>query len=104
MNLRKFLFLTAVIFSLVLAACVPVATPAGGTEAVAPASQTCNLIEVGEKDGMPDLQGCTLRIAVENAYQPFNYIDPDTKKAVGYDYDIFAEICTRINCRVCGRG
>jgi len=99
MNLRKLLFLTAVIFSLVLVACVPVATPAGGTEAAMPASQTCNLIEVGEKDGMPDLQGCTLRIAVENAYQPFNYIDPDTKKAVGYDYDIFAEICTRINCQ-----
>jgi len=99
MNLRKLLFLAVVIFSLVLAACVPVANPAGGTEAAAPASQTCNLIEVGEKDGMPDLQGCTMRIAVENAYQPFNYIDPDTKQAVGYDYDIFAEICMRINCQ-----
>ena len=85
-----------VVFSLLLVACVPVATPAGGGEAAA--SQPCSQVTIGEKDGMPDLQGCTLRIAVENAYQPFNYIDPDTKQAVGYDYDIFGEICTRINC------
>jgi polar amino acid transport system substrate-binding protein len=40
-----------------------------------------------------------LRIAVENAYQPFNFIDTETGEAVGYDYDIFNEICTRINCQ-----
>lgn len=98
MSVRKLLLLTVLVSALVLAACAPVATPAGGG-AAAPASLPCNQIEVGEKDGQPDLQGCTLRIAVENAYQPFNYIDPDTKEGVGYDYDIFAEICTRINCQ-----
>jgi polar amino acid transport system substrate-binding protein len=40
-----------------------------------------------------------LRIAVENAYQPFNFIDTESGEAVGYDYDIFNEICTRINCQ-----
>lgn len=98
MNVRKLLLLLVLLSALVLAACAPVAVPAGG-EGAAPASQPCNQIEVGEANGMPDLQGCTLRIAVENAYQPFNYIDPDTKEAVGYDYDIFAEICARINCQ-----
>lgn len=99
MNIRKLLLLPLLILTLILAACEPVAVPAGGSEAAAPASQTCNQITVAEKDGKPDLQGCTLRIAVENAYQPFNFIDPDTKQGVGYDYDIFAEICTRINCQ-----
>lgn len=97
MNIRKFLLLTVPLAMLLMAACAPVAVPAGDSGAET-ASQPCNQIQVGEKDGMPDLQGCTLRIAVENAYQPFNYIDPDTKQGVGYDYDIFAEICTRINC------
>lgn len=100
MNIRKLLLLPLLILTLILAACEPVAVPAaGGGEAAAPASQTCNQITVAEKDGKPDLQGCILRIAVENAYQPFNFIDPDTKQGVGYDYDIFAEICTRINCQ-----
>lgn len=45
-----------------------------------------------------DLNGCTLRIAVENAYQPFNFIDTETGEAVGYDYDIFEEVCGRLNC------
>lgn len=86
-----------VVLTLLLVACVPVAQPVGDSGAAA--SQPCSQITVGEKDGKPDLQGCTLRIAVENAYQPFNYIDPDTKEAVGYDYDVFREICGRINCQ-----
>jgi len=102
MNVRRLLFLTVTIVALVLAACAPMTTvtPAddSATTPSTEASQACNEIEVGETDGMPDLQGCTLRIAVENAYQPFNYIDPESKEAVGYDYDVFAEICTRINC------
>ncbi len=102
MNLRKLWLLTGLIAVLVLAACAPVnnTAPAADSATSAPAApQACSEItEVTETDGLPDLQGCTLRIAVENAYQPFNYIDPDSKEAVGYDYDVFAEICTRINC------
>lgn len=80
------------ILVLVMAACASVASP--GTEASVP----CNEVEVTEVDGSYDLGGCTLRIAVENAYQPFNYIDTETGDAIGYDYDIFDDICTRINC------
>ena len=75
-----------------MAACAPVAAPGA-----APAGP-CNEVEVTETDGSYDLNGCTLRISVENAYQPFNFIDTDTGEAVGYDYDIFEEICNRINC------
>lgn len=48
--------------------------------------------------GLPDLGGREIRIAVENAYNPFNFIDEATGKAVGYDYDLFAEACKRLNC------
>jgi len=50
--------------------------------------------ETGE---LPDLGGREIRIAVENAYNPFNFINEEGE-AVGYDYDLFAEICERLNC------
>ena len=34
---------------------------------------------------------------MENAYPPFNFID-ETVGPVGWDYDILAEICARLNC------
>jgi polar amino acid transport system substrate-binding protein len=54
--------------------------------------------ESGETGALPDLGGQEVRIAVENAYNPFNFIDADTGEAIGYDYDIFREICERLNC------
>ncbi|MCB8982743.1 MAG: transporter substrate-binding domain-containing protein [Ardenticatenaceae bacterium] len=47
---------------------------------------------------MPDLDGREVTIAVENAYLPFNYIDPDTGEPAGWDYDVWNEICSLINC------
>jgi polar amino acid transport system substrate-binding protein len=47
---------------------------------------------------LPDLGGRTITIAVENAYQPFNFIDEATGEAVGWDYDTVNEICARLNC------
>ncbi|MEK7276836.1 MAG: transporter substrate-binding domain-containing protein, partial [Chloroflexota bacterium] len=73
--------------ALLIAACGPAATPAPATEVPAPAG------------GLPDLGGREIRIAVENAYNPFNFIDEATGKAVGYDYDLFAEACSRLNCK-----
>jgi polar amino acid transport system substrate-binding protein len=94
MNLRRSIIAFVAPFALLLlAACQPVQSP--GTTATVP----CNQAEITEVDGKPDLNGCVLRIAVENAYQPFNYIDTETGEAVGYDYDIFNEICTRIQCQ-----
>jgi polar amino acid transport system substrate-binding protein len=51
------------------------------------------------KDAIVDLKCREVTIAVENAYLPFNYIDPDTGKADGWDYDVWDEICTRLHCK-----
>lgn len=48
---------------------------------------------------MPNLNGREITVAVENAYLPFNYIDPTTKQGAGWDYDALAEICKRLNCK-----
>ena len=47
---------------------------------------------------LPDLMGATITVAVENAYIPFNYIDQETGKAIGWDYDTLGELCARLNC------
>jgi ABC-type amino acid transport substrate-binding protein len=96
MKIQRVLPFVVLIIALLLSACTTVAPQAGAGGEQAPS--TCNEVEVKQVDGKYDLGGCTLRIAVENAYRPFNYIDTDTNKAVGYDYDIFPEVCKRINC------
>ncbi len=48
--------------------------------------------------GLPDLGGRTISIAVENAYLPFNYLDPETGEPTGWDYETIDEICNRLNC------
>jgi polar amino acid transport system substrate-binding protein len=53
----------------------------------------------GGTGGLPDLGGREIRIAVENAYNPFNFIDESTGEGVGYDYDLFEEACKRLNCK-----
>ena len=47
---------------------------------------------------LPDLGGQVITIAVENAYVPYNYIDPDTGEPAGWDYDVWAKICLLLNC------
>jgi len=48
---------------------------------------------------VPDLKGREVKVAVEDAYQPFNFIDKVTNKGTGWDYDAWAEICKRLNCK-----
>ncbi len=87
---KKWLLTVVSLLLVMLAAC-------GGGESAD--GGPCSEVEIGEQDnGMADLKGCTLRVAVENAYNPFNFIDTETGEGVGYDYDIFDEVCTRINC------
>lgn len=80
----SFVLSVLVIASLVLAGCAPKATGSGTTGT--------------SSSGLPDLGGKTITVAVENAYPPFNYIDKVTGKGVGWDYDVFIEICKRLNC------
>lgn len=103
--MRKLLFVVTLIAALAMAACAPVAqqgsssaAPAGAESAASNEGKPCSQVDIAAADGKYDLGGCAMRIAVENAYQPFNFIDPDSKEAVGYDYDVFTEICARSNC------
>lgn len=82
MKIRKLLG-SLLVLSVALAACTPAATPT-----TAPTT-----------GGATDLGGREIRIAVENAYNPFNYIDEATGQGVGYDYDLFNEACKRLNCK-----
>lgn len=52
------------------------------------------VVRIGE---LPDLDGQTVRVATMNAYPPFNDIDSEGR-AVGWDYDLMAELCARLNC------
>lgn len=45
-----------------------------------------------------DLGGRDLIIAVENAYPPFNSLDEEGN-GIGYDYDLFTELCKVANCK-----
>jgi len=45
-----------------------------------------------------DLDCQKINIAVENAYLPFNYISLKTGEPGGWDYETWAEICTRLHC------
>ncbi len=53
---------------------------------------------IAEETALPDLGGQVITVAVENAYIPFNFIDPETGEADGWDYDAINEICARLNC------
>ncbi|NJO83723.1 MAG: transporter substrate-binding domain-containing protein [Blastochloris sp.] len=46
---------------------------------------------------LPDLGGREITIAVENAYLPFNFIDPTTNEPAGWDYDAVNELAARLN-------
>jgi ABC-type amino acid transport substrate-binding protein len=49
-------------------------------------------------DSAGDLDGRTIKVAVENAYPPYNYIPEGATAGEGWDYDAWNEICKRLNC------
>ena len=49
-------------------------------------------------DSAGDLDGRTIRVAVENAYPPYNFIPEGSSEGEGWDYDAWNEICSRLNC------
>ncbi|MCJ7707928.1 MAG: transporter substrate-binding domain-containing protein [Anaerolineales bacterium] len=99
--MKKYALLSfLVLASLVLAAC-------GGGETPAPSTggQACPTSEVviptcptPQPASVTDLGGRTVTVAVENAYQPFNFIDEATGNPSGWDYDAVAQICGILNC------
>lgn len=91
MKRNSILFLLlALLLSLSLAAC----GSGGGSE---PAASNTGSTTTGS--GLPDLGGREVTVAVENAYLPFNYIDPTTGQPSGWDYEAIDAICALINCK-----
>jgi polar amino acid transport system substrate-binding protein len=86
MKKSRVLLFALVAGSLLLSACAG----AGGTGGTG--GQT------GGGGDLPDLGGREVTIAIENAYLPFNYIDENTGEPGGWDYDVWDEICVRLNC------
>ena len=46
-----------------------------------------------------DLGGRILDIGSDTTYPPHESIDPNTGEVVGFDVDVVAEICKKINCK-----
>ncbi len=82
--------LVVLLGTLLLAACAPAATPM-------PTAQPEGCLGTAE-DALVDLDCRSFTVAVENAYQPFNYISPKTGQGAGWDYDAINAICTRLHC------
>jgi polar amino acid transport system substrate-binding protein len=84
--MKKQMLYLLVLLTLALAACT------SQTAATEPPSG-------GAVAGMPDLGGREVTVAVENAYLPFNYLDPATGAPSGWDYEVWNEICRLLNCQ-----
>lgn len=105
---RMTLMVLAIMLAL-LTACAG-ATPGGGSSASpaaspataaspSPAAAPAVTATTTSSTDLPDLGGREVRIAVENAYPPFNYINPQTNQPEGWDYDAWREICRLLNCK-----
>ena len=102
MKKSTWMFSLLIIVVFILASCAPPATEAPTTEppAAEPVEPVAEETEAPEEpvSGFPDLGGKSITVAVEDAYPPFNFIDEDSGEGIGWDYDVVAEICNRINC------
>ena len=102
MNAKKLALLMILLLSLALVACGGGATteePAAGEATTG--EETTGEETTGEETSgaLPDLGGREITVALENAYLPFNYIDPATGEPAGWDYEAIGAICDLLNCR-----
>ena len=66
------------------------------TSGCKPAAPTPDAVSAAP-GGLPDLGGRRVVVAVENAYEPFNFIRVGNRQAVGWDYDVIAELGRRLH-------
>lgn len=108
MKQTVFFFLGIILIGSLLAGCASAATPAvveptaGAATAPAAAPPTTATVEgcLGTAEAaVVDLNCQEVRIAVENAYLPFNYVLASSGQADGWDYRAWAELCTRLHCK-----
>lgn len=96
MWMKKFGLLFVLMLLLGLVAC------GGGTTTQEPSAEEAAVEETtGEvsEGSLPDLGGREVTVAVENAYLPFNYIDPQTGQPAGWDYEAIDAMCALLNCK-----
>lgn len=82
------------------AATEAVATEAAATEAAATEAAVVKYGDVclgTAESAIVDLNCQEIRIAVENAYLPYNFITKDGQVG-GWDYEAWTDICTRLHC------
>ena len=91
---KRFVLLFVLLLALALVAC-------GGGAGTEPEAGTAadTAAESGETSDLPDLGGREITVTLENAYLPFNYIDPATGEPAGWDYEAIGAICELLNCR-----
>ncbi len=83
----------------------PDASPSSAASGSASASPSASTGEeattsaTGTGGALPDLGGREVRIAVENQYPPFNYINPATGQGEGWDYEAWNEIGRLLNLK-----
>jgi polar amino acid transport system substrate-binding protein len=46
---------------------------------------------------LPDLDGREVVVATEDAYIPFQFVDPQTGEGIGYEYELIEELARRLN-------
>jgi len=92
MTSTKRLIATISVFALVLAACG--GGEGGDTTTTAAAETTTTAGEMA----LPDLEGITVTVGVENAYIPYNYIPLGETDGTGWDYEAWDAICELLNC------
>jgi polar amino acid transport system substrate-binding protein len=94
MTTRKRLIALFAVLALVLAACGT--EDVGGTTTTGAGDEETTTSE--SMSDLPDLEGITVTVGVENAYIPFNYIPVGSDEPQGWDYDAWAAICELLNC------
>lgn len=92
MTSKRFVLLLILLLSMALVAC------GGGGAAEPEAADTGAETEGGVTTELPDLGGREITVTLENAYLPFNYIDPATGEPAGWDYEAIGAICELLNC------
>ena len=88
---KRLLYVLALLFTLGL-----VAAACGDDDSTSTAGDGGGVSGGGGE--MTDLGGREVSIAVENAFLPFNYLDPETGEPTGWDYEVIDELCSRLNC------
>jgi polar amino acid transport system substrate-binding protein len=105
MNTRFRVVVFVVLAAVLLTACGAPAAPTTAPTA-APVPTQAPVATAAPVDGCPgtgpqtvvDLKCRKITVAVENAYLPFNYVLVATNQAGGWDYEAWADICSRLNC------